>query len=271
MVGASSRAVVSHACEKDARVLLFTIHWWVPPTPEWQDQFTTMYMVWDGFRQAFWVERGCATLLAVSQNDRMLELCCGDGFYTRYFYSGRASTVTAVDFDADAIAYAREFNPAPNVTYQVADIREQIPSGEFDVVVWNGAIEHFTPGEIDAALDEISGRLRPGGIVCGYTIAATSDQLQLVHHEYEFRSKEDLLRFFTPRFANAKVFEEACGLPCRSFQEGVKRHNLYFFASDGVLPFDENWPAAASGRADPLLLSTREDMDRPEMIPSDIG
>lgn len=242
-------AHLSRVIANKTHLLLFYVHWGVPPAPEWQDQFTSMYMMWERLRQAFWVERGCATLLALAENDRILELCCGDGFYTRYFYSGRGSRVTAVDFSSDAIAYAREYNSAPNITYELGDIREGLPEGEFDAVVWNGAIEHFTPKEIDEIVAAIRERLRPGGILCGYTVAAVGDDIQLVHHEYEFRSKEDLLRFLTPRFANAKVFETVWpAVP--PFPEGGKRHNLYFFASDGVLPFDDEWSAVVRSTLD---------------------
>ena len=36
----------------------------------------------------------------------MLDLCCGDGFNSFYFYSLRAASVTAIDFDREAIRWA---------------------------------------------------------------------------------------------------------------------------------------------------------------------
>jgi len=54
----------------------------------------------------------------------------------------------------------------------------------------------------------------------------------LSHHEYEFKSKEDLRRFLAPHFACVTVFET----------KHPGRHNLYFWASDGVLPFQPEWP-----------------------------
>jgi hypothetical protein len=56
----------------------------------------------------------------------------------------------------------------------------------------------------------------------------------LPHHEYEFKSKEDLTRFFYPHFKNVKVFETLY----------PDRHNLYFWASDGIVPFMDGWKAA---------------------------
>jgi SAM-dependent methyltransferase len=140
--------------------------------------------------------------------------------------------VLSVDFDPRAIRYARKNFKAPNVTYQIADIRTQMPEGVFDNVIWDTAIEHFTEGEIAVLMTDIKRRLIPGGVLSGHTIVERPDgQKMLPHHEYEFRSKEDLARFFAPHFKNVRVFETIY----------PERHNLYFWASDGTLPFAPEW------------------------------
>ena len=186
-------------------------------------------------------------LPAIPLDAAVLDLCCGDGYYTRYFHAGRAKSIIALDFDPAAIAFAGKYHSASNVTFRVGDIRTQIPEGPFDTIIWNGAIEHFTPDEIAKLIVALRERLKPEGILTGYTIAAlTGDQPQLSHHEYEFQSKEDLLRFFTPHFKQAKVIESFW--PKTAAPGGVARHNLYFYASDGVLPFDRDWPMAVEER-----------------------
>jgi ubiquinone/menaquinone biosynthesis C-methylase UbiE len=66
----------------------------------------------------------------------MLEICCGDGFNARHFYSSAASSIIALDFDKDAIPHAKRFNSAPNITYVQQDIRDglerAIRDGSFD-------------------------------------------------------------------------------------------------------------------------------------------
>ena len=57
-------------------------------------------------------------------------------------------------------------------------------------------------------------------------------------HEYEFADMDDLKRFLSPHFRNVKVFETIF----------PSRHNLYFWASDGALPFDAGWPHMAESR-----------------------
>ena len=67
----------------------------------------------------------------------------------------------------------------------------------------------------------------------GYTLVEKGDQKEhLRQHEYEFKDMNDLKRFLAPHFKNVKVFETIY----------PERHNLYFWASDGVLPFDNEWP-----------------------------
>ena len=165
----------------------------------------------------------------------VLELACGDGFNARNFYSLRSRRIVACDFDQRAIWTAMRFNTAPNVEYVVADIRTEMPEGQFDNVVWDAAIEHFTPSEIDSIMRDIKVRLTSDGVLSGYTIVERADHSKsLSHHEYEFTSKKDLLGFLSPHFKNVTVFETVY----------PDRHNLYFWASDDFVPFGVDWPAA---------------------------
>ena len=78
----------------------------------------------------------------------------------------------------------------------------------------------------------IKDRLKLDGVLSGYTIVERDDGQKHIHqHEYEFASKEDLLRFLQPHFLNVVVFETIY----------PSRHNLYFWASDGPLPFTSGW------------------------------
>lgn len=218
---------------------LRAVQWGLPPLPEHFDHTIDLYAEWRRTRNPLWLERGVLSGLALRGGD-VLELACGDGFNARNFYSLRSRRVVACDFDPSAIATARRKNSAPNVEYVLADIRTAMPKGRFANVVWDAAIEHFTPAEIDAILAQITTRLTGDGILSGYTIARNaSGQKQLAHHEYEFADKDDLLRFFTLHFRNVTVFE--------TIYPG--RHNLYFYASDGVVPFGDGWANAVSATA----------------------
>ena len=220
---------------------LFRVQWALPPQPEHFDHHIDLYYQWPVARNSFWLERGVFGSLALKEGGALLELACGDGFNARYFYSLRCATVVACDFDPKAIATARRKNPAPNITHVLADIRTAMPVGQFDNIAWDAAIEHFTPVEIAALLRDIRARLKSGGVLSGYTIIERADGVKsLSHHEYEFKSKEDLMRFLAPHFANVTVFE--------TVHPG--RHNLYFWASDNLLPFHPAWPQACRQQGD---------------------
>ncbi len=111
-------------------------------------------------------------------------------------------------------------------------VKKRALRGGVTNIVWDAAIEHFTVSEIDNILKDIKRVLLPQkGILSGYTIVESAKGKSHSQHEYEFKSKEDLYRFFVPYFKNIYVFETIYS----------DRHNLYFYASDGIIPFDENW------------------------------
>jgi len=214
---------------------LLAVQWGIPPQPEHFDHNIDLFYQWRALRNSLWLERGVFGSLALRMGD-VLELACGDGFNARNFYSLRSRRVVACDFDPVAIATAKKKNAAPNIEYVLADIRSAMPKGKFESIVWDAAIEHFTPDEIGKILTDIVSRLTDDGILSGYTIVEKPDGKSLSHHEYEFKGKEDLARFLTPHFRNVTVFETIY----------PERHNLYFWASNSALPFRSNWPHTLS-------------------------
>jgi cyclopropane fatty-acyl-phospholipid synthase-like methyltransferase len=176
-------------------------------------------------------ERGIFNLMCIRPAAEILELCCGDGFNAYHFYRCRAKSITAVGIDPIAIAHAQNHFRNNAINFGVSDIRKELPSGKFDNVIWDAAIEHFTEQEITKLIGQIKDRLKVGGILSGHTIVEQSHGKQHQEHEYEFKSMGDLERFLSPHFKNVKVFET----------QYPGRHNLYFFASDRSIPFDESW------------------------------
>lgn len=207
--------------------LQFLVEWAID-NPEYFDHNIDMYSSWYKTRESFPVERGVFSSFAMSANSRVLDLCCGDGFNSYHFYSLRAKNVTAIDFDREAIRWAKRNYKAPNLKFSIGDIRTDIPDGPFDNIVWDAAVEHFTETEITALMSRIRAVLAPSGTLSGYTIIEPEGGGKHLHqHEYEFHSKEDLARFFSPHFKNVHVFETV--FPSRT--------NLYFYATDQLLPF----------------------------------
>lgn len=207
---------------------LYLAQWGIHPLPEFFEHKIGLYWSWKKENAPHWVERGVYSLLAMKPGCKALELCCGDGFNAHYFYRAKVGDMIAVDFDSKAITYAKKHFKAPNIRYELADIRTQMPEGTFDNIVWDAAIEHFTEREIAELMTNIKRRLGSAGILSGFTIVERLDgKKSLSHHEYEFKSKADLARFLSPHFKNVCVFETVYS----------DRHNLYFWASDGDVPF----------------------------------
>lgn len=237
----------SRKASSAAHKLQFLVEWG-GDNPEYFDHFMDQHWQWSANQQSFPWERGVYSGLALQATagdglPEVLELCCGDGFMTYHFYSAQAKTVTAIDFDKSAITSARKNCSAPNIRFLLGDIRTDIPQGAFDNVIWDAAIEHFTEDEITTLMQTIKSRLKPTGIISGYTIIEPEDGGSHLHqHEYEFHDKEDLARFLQPWFANVQVWETA----------HPTRRNLYFWASDSLLPLDRSLSLRiSSGPASP--------------------
>ena len=232
-------AALSRTFASEAHRLEFLAWWAVPPQPEWGNHYQEMFYTWPESGKATGVERGIPALVALQTGNRVLDLCCGDGYYPRWFYRAKAREIVAVDFDPDVIAYAKSYNAADNICYDVADIRAKLPDGPFDLVSWNVAIEHFTEAEISDILERLKVRMEPRAVLAGATIAEEAGrEKQQTHHEYEFTSKKDLVRLLAPHFRNVLVWESRWNPP----------HNLQFWASDGMLPLDEQSPIVATAR-----------------------
>jgi SAM-dependent methyltransferase len=213
----------------------YTCDWVAPPVPEFNDQFLNQFLLLPEHKRTFWLEGAVFCGLGIESGKRLLELCCGMGWYTDYFYSPFASEIVAVDFDPRAIEMAQRFHQRPNIKYEVMDIREKLPEGTFASVVWDGAIEHFTEEEIDSIMQRMRAAMTPGARLVGYTVAEPADAPHLPSHETHFTDIVHLGTLLKRYFKNVRVFERLH--PTLT----PIRHNLFFYASDGPLPFDPEW------------------------------
>lgn len=222
---------VAKAWVSSSHKRLFYAQWALTPAPEWFDHSIDMFYQWPKTNNSLWLERGVFGSLAL-KGGNLLELSCGDGFNAKHFYAHRSKNVVACDFDPTAIHTAKTKNLSSNINFVLADIRTQMPEGKYENIVWDAAIEHFTPDEISSIMSNIKNRLTDDGVLSGYTIVERDDGVKHIHqHEYEFKDMEDLRSFLTPHFKNVRVFQTIY----------PSRHNLYFWASDETIPFDKKW------------------------------
>lgn len=234
-------AVIARRWVSSVHQDLMHLQWSQSPKPNHLDHHIDLFYQWLATRNSMWLERGIFGSLALQGGDT-LELACGDGFNARNFYSLRSRHVIACDFDIEALQTARIKNSAPNVEFIVADIRQSIPAGQYDNIIWDDAIEQFSLPEINAIFLEIKSRLAPSGIFSGHTTVENPDVKAPTHYKHEFKSKEELVDVLKAHFKTATVFESI-------FPSRYNPHNLYFWASDDVIPFDPQWHAVTFHRS----------------------
>ena len=223
--------------------LQFLVEWAVD-NPEYFDHNIDIYSSWYKTRESFPIERGVFSSFAMTPNGRVLDLCCGDGFNSYYFYSLRAKHVTAIDFDREAIRWAKRNYKAPNLTFSIGDIRTDIPDGPFENIVWDAAVEHFTETEITGIMSRVKSVLTLSGTLSGYTIIEPAGGANTsINMNTNFAARKTSLAFSRP-ISRTSTFLRQYSLLVQTYismqQMGrypsTKLRHLLF------MPIGLNWP-----------------------------
>lgn len=215
--------------------LLFWVEWSIDE-PEYFEHEIDYYYLAEHRNSPHWLERGVYNMLALNmfESPRVIELCCGDGFNSYYFYSALAEHIYACDYCKSAIKQAKKKYRRYNVQYDVCDItsefHEKINANARNVtnVIWDTAILYFSHEEVNAILKKVKGILAQNqGVLSGHTVVDELMDENFYQHKIRITSKEELRDILKPHFRNVYVWETI-------YKE---RHNLYFFASEGDIPF----------------------------------
>jgi SAM-dependent methyltransferase len=154
--------------------------------------------------------RGYLAAELVREGDAVLDIGCGDGYFTRRFIAPRAAHVDGIDIESSAIRHATQHNAATNVSYVLADaVNEPFPRSSYDVVVWDGALGHFAPETTTRVLKKIAAALVADGVFAG------SESLGVEGHDHLqfFHNLDDLAALLTTRFEHVRVRELSYRLP----------------------------------------------------------
>jgi len=141
--------------------------------------------------------RGFFGAEVVRPGDRVLDIGCGDGFFTKRFYGQRAAHVDALDIEASAIRTALAKNADEHVRYYLQDaVTEPFPAARYDVIVWDGALGHFSSETTAHMFGKIRAALAPGGIFVG------SESLKREGHDHLqfFDTLDELRAVLAPHF-----------------------------------------------------------------------
>jgi SAM-dependent methyltransferase len=204
----------------------------ISPATQYTDHYLNQFFLMSSLKRTWWVEGPAFCGLAIKPGSRILELGCGTGYYTDVFFSPFATEIVAIDIEPRAIETARRMHQAKNIRYEVMDFRQSLPDGPFDVVVWTPTIIAYTPDEVDTLMRKLRDIMSSGACLCGFTgIEATHAGPEILWHD--MRSLAERLKRY---FKNVRAFERVH----QTIQP--PRHALFFYASDGSLPFDAEWP-----------------------------
>ena len=178
--------------------------------------------------------RGFFVSELIRDTDRLLDIGCGDGFFTKRFYSRRCSHIDAIDIEPTAIADASSQNASPKIRYQLLDaVNTPFPSDNYNVVVWDGAMGHFAADTTHVMLAKIVRVLDEDGIFAG------SESLGFEGHDHLqfFESIQDLDKLFSQHFAYRAYRVIEYDTP---FSPGMLRQEAYWRCSATSLRMNES-------------------------------
>jgi ubiquinone/menaquinone biosynthesis C-methylase UbiE len=127
------------------------------------------------FRFNRWVQKKVVSLMALTDDTRLLEIACGTGWGLRYAarLAGGRGEFYGVDLSSQMIQQARRRSAARQGIYFIKANAEKLPFQDdfFTFVICTNAFHHFSnPG---GAIEESARVLKPGGRV--YVADATDD------------------------------------------------------------------------------------------------
>lgn len=170
--------------------------------PSWFDHRIDLYAHWP--HNLFWIERGVFPRKYMVEGCSVLDLFCGDGFFSRYFYATIAGHIDAVDKDPAAIEHAKRYHSDPKINFMVFDaLSQDFPRSSYDVIVWFEAIEHLHPNDYHKMIPKIKSAIGGEGVLIGSTPLVQTSKTGKTNWEHynEFTSISQLQAFLAQDFS----------------------------------------------------------------------
>ena len=107
-----------------------------------------------------WQRRVKMLTASIKQTDKILELGCGTGYFTKEIVSSGAF-VTAIDISPELLTIAKKEITASNVSFEIENAYElSFKDNTFDLIIGSSVLHHL---EIKKAICEMHRVLKPGG------------------------------------------------------------------------------------------------------------
>lgn len=129
--------------------------------------------------------------LDLRPDDVLLDLCCGNGVFTRHL-AGDVHHAVGVDFSSELITLAQAHHRADNLVYHAQDVKDlrvgQLGQGAgFSKILMNAALQHFAASEFRALLEAL-------------LAGATSDRILLFSFVPDFDKRDAFRKTLKPSF-----------------------------------------------------------------------
>ncbi|MEQ1884357.1 MAG: class I SAM-dependent methyltransferase [Bryobacteraceae bacterium] len=132
----------------------------------------------------------------------VLDLACGEGYYTRLLKRNGAARAVGVDLSPKMIELAeqREHSEVQGIEYRVGDARTVEVPGKFDLVVAAYLLNYAsTPEDLAAMCGTIARHLKPGGRFCAVNNNPMQDTARFAEtRKYGFIKSGDHSRSGSP-------------------------------------------------------------------------
>ncbi|MDA9519247.1 hypothetical protein XI06_02510 [Bradyrhizobium sp. CCBAU 11434] len=181
--------------------------WQVYGEPHFSIHAGALFSLFDGNLNAgvYSFTRAFLSAEIIRDGAKVLDIGCGDGALTKRFYAPRAGYVDAVDIEDSAIQYAVRHNSAPNISYRRLDaVIEAFPRSSYDLIIFDGAIGHFTREGSMEVLKKISAALAQDGIFCGSESLGPEGQ----DHLQIFNTQDDLRALLRQQFKHVRIKQQ---------------------------------------------------------------
>ncbi len=166
---------------------------WKYSEPEWFDHRHHLLYP-ERYFNDYWTISANNIISVLPQQAKLLEMCCGDGFYDFYFYKDRCQEIIGVELNDDVYNQSVRLHSADNITYLHQSILDFTPQDNyFDTVSIRGAIEHFSEENQQVIFKKALKTLKVGGWFCGDTVANLEQEHSLlISHEHEWINEDQM-------------------------------------------------------------------------------
>lgn len=224
---------------------------------------------------------GVLRLLEVGKKDRVLDLACGQGVFSRYL-SRKGIHVEGLDSSAELLTFARS-RSGPSVSYHVGDASDpkNFEENSFDGIACLMAIQNIE--KLDLLFKSAHRWLKPGKC---FVVVMThpcfriprqshwgwDEEKKLEYRRVDHYMTETNVPILTPPFADSKSFTLTYHRPMQSYISALAKAGLYVDAMEEWISNKKSQPgkrAKAENRARkeiPLFLALRARLVAPPAV-----